>query len=432
MLNTKELQMILLLQRHDYSGRELAQKLRQSRRTIVRNIARINDLLHEHHLGNIDSVNGYHLEVFERSAFEQFLLQVEEQENQVLYLLLINQNISIFELREKLFLSRQNMNNMIEKLNHQYQPSITIVSKIGSGLSLKFKNISRVDVLANLLFNSKVVYREALNEFSEERLDNITDRVKRSVSGRIFDYLNIHQIKVQILSCVICAPLISFDKELSFEPSLVHLRLSKRQIEVITEFFRQKLTLLNQISILQIRTIVGSLEQTYGVNENSRPFVEEIFNHVCRCAMFPTFISPSVIEQIEDLKIRNPFAFDFAFDLTKQLMNKYSDIEIDSEYIALYVLRTFNEPNEKDVRILLFGNQRAIASINITIILEQIKNLDIQPVFSRQELEEFRRKNVYDLVVGNNIEQVQLDKSLKFDFVFDGIITQNDLNLLKK
>jgi len=45
MLNSRELRIILLLQEHDLSGEELATLLATSRRTVVRDVARINAVL---------------------------------------------------------------------------------------------------------------------------------------------------------------------------------------------------------------------------------------------------------------------------------------------------------------------------------------------------------------------------------------------------
>lgn len=60
MLNSRELRIILLLQEHDLSGEDLAALLETSRRTVVRDIARINGLLRSESIGSIESVKKYH------------------------------------------------------------------------------------------------------------------------------------------------------------------------------------------------------------------------------------------------------------------------------------------------------------------------------------------------------------------------------------
>lgn len=115
MLNSRELRIILLLQEHDLSGEDLATMLETSRRTVVRDIARINSLLREERIGSIESIKKYHLLVLNSANLNQLLAQSNHESNVVLLNLLVFPNITMGELTERTFMSRQNVMNCIEK-----------------------------------------------------------------------------------------------------------------------------------------------------------------------------------------------------------------------------------------------------------------------------------------------------------------------------
>lgn len=88
MLNSRELRIILLLQEHDLSGEDLAALLETSRRTVVRDIARINGLLRSESIGSIESVKKYHLLVLNRANLNRLLTQSNHESVLVLLNLL--------------------------------------------------------------------------------------------------------------------------------------------------------------------------------------------------------------------------------------------------------------------------------------------------------------------------------------------------------
>ena len=61
MLPLREVKILRLLSQQDFSGDELAKQLNASRRTIVRDIAAINDEIQTNRIGRITTQNKYHL-----------------------------------------------------------------------------------------------------------------------------------------------------------------------------------------------------------------------------------------------------------------------------------------------------------------------------------------------------------------------------------
>ena len=432
MLNSRELRIILLLQEHDLSGEELATLLATSRRTIVRDIAQINTLLADEKIGSVESIKKYHLLVLNTANFNQLLTRVNNESDLVLLHLLIHPNISMAELAEKTFLSRQNILNNIEKLNRRFQNVLKISSKPRIGISLKIRHISKIDVLAALILDNQQLVTKQLKQWQlDPEIETPARIIRRQLPEQLFEYLTAGQLHAQILACYLIAQQAVTVTNPALLNEFVQHEINDSVASVLTNFFEAKLKLLTDLTMAKVQTAIQVTKTRYTLDALDNNFTGEILNHLRRSSMFSTFVPESLLEQIRYLKIQNPFAFDFAFDLTRKLQSTFKSSQIEDEYIALYVLRAIETPAAHNVRTLMYATRQSVANINKMIITEQVPNLDIEMVFSREQLETRLAYIDFDLVIGNGLNPNDLRLPAQFDSTFNGIISQDELDQLK-
>ncbi|MCT3287341.1 putative frv operon regulatory protein [Lactiplantibacillus pentosus] len=431
MLNSRELRIILLLQEHDLSGEDLATMLETSRRTVVRDIARINSLLREERIGSIESIKKYHLLVLNSANLNQLLAQSNHESNVVLLNLLVFPNITMGELTERTFMSRQNVMNCIEKINRRYKKILTIALRPRVGITVTVNHISKIDIAAALILDDRQLIAEGFKTITQSKIINIIPTIKRYLPGNVFDYLTDSQLHAQIIACILVSNERAEANKSRLYNALLEVGMSHLQAMTLTIFFDTKSQLLDRITIRQVQLAVMATKSHYTLAMLNHLFVKEIFRHLCRSAMFPTIAPASLSEQISYLKVKNPFAFDFAFDLSKKLQQSFENVQIDDEYVALYVLHAIESPTARNVRTLMYATQQSVANINKMIITQQISNLDIEMVFSKEQLETQLNYVDYNLVIGNGVHPNDLQLPINFDSTFNGVISPDELDHLK-
>lgn len=431
MLNSRELRIILLLQEHDLSGEDLATMLETSRRTVVRDIARINSLLREERIGSIESIKKYHLLVLNSANLNQLLAQSNHESNVVLLNLLVFPNITMGELTERTFMSRQNVMNCIEKINRRYKKILTIALRPRVGITVTVNHISKIDIAAALILDDRQLIAEGFKTITQSKIINIIPTIKRYLPGNVFDYLTDSQLHAQIIACILVSNERAEANKSRLYNALLEVGMSHLQAMTLTTFFDTKSQLLDRITIRQVQLAVMATKSHYTLAMLNYLFVKEIFRHLCRSAMFPTIAPASLSEQISYLKVKNPFAFDFAFDLSKKLQQSFENVQIDDEYVALYVLHAIESPTARNVRTLMYATQQSVANINKMIITQQISNLDIEMVFSKEQLETQLNYVDYNLVIGNGVHPNDLQLPINFDSTFNGVISPDELDHLK-
>ncbi|MFD0896609.1 HTH domain-containing protein [Loigolactobacillus binensis] len=431
MLNIRAQHLIRLLQETDQTGNELATALDTSRRTVIRDINTINSVFSEHKIGQIASGKNYHLEITGEAAFQQLLNGFRREQDVVLFELLRRPTITLPELGELTYLSRAALLSMFDKLNQEFRGVLTITTKSGEGIVLTIYKTSRIDILAYLLREHKTFYAES--PYAQTLLiKSALPAVQSVVPQRLFDYLTQGQLIAQITACAIGT---QFAAE--FE-STVQLDLSMyRQIptplrQILENYYSVKVELLNTITVNEVREQVLALNNRQILAQHERAFITEIFSHLCRCAMFPTFADAALLKQITKLEINNPFVFDVAFALTEKLSQRFPSVDIEPQFIALYTLHTVDAPKKQNVSALLIFSQQAVGRINQMIITEQIPNIDIDEVSMADIGMEPLAIESSDLILVNGRGE-ELPASIpRIDMVFSGIIGDQEISKLKK
>jgi mannitol/fructose-specific phosphotransferase system IIA component (Ntr-type) len=431
MLTIRAQHLIRQLQAADASGSELAEALHTSRRTVIRDVAAINAVLTPAAIGAIITDNGYHLEVRNSVKFHELLDGFRSDEHTVLFELLRHDRLPLPALSEATYLSIAVLRELIRKLNVNYHNVLLIEIKSGEGVSLVIQKTSRIDLLAYLIREHR--------EFADMSpipqsllLESIVPAVQAAVPQRLFDYLTQGQLVAQVTACAIG---VKFVAEL---PVAGHLNFSENRkiplsLQAILErFYGVKIALLNELTVSAVRKQVQSLRNRRILAQHERPFINEIFNHLCRCAMFPTFVDLALATQIEQLELKDPFVFDLAFELTGKLSRCFPKIDIEPQFIALYTLQTVEAPKEKNVSALLIFTQQAVGRINQMMIEEQVPNVEVEALNSADLSREAVTFSDYDLILVNGRVPEVRRLAPQADLYFSGLISSRDLVRLKR
>lgn len=377
MLNVRQIQILILLWNDDYTGTELAEKVTSSRRTIIRDINEINQYLTERSIAQIKSSSKYHMIIKNYREFQSLIEQFEIDDQTFLFKLLILKNKSIDNLMVETYLSKKEVINTVDRLNGRYHDFISISTKIGKGYQIQFQKITKVDLLAYLIFNNPKLLQNLPN-LNMVVINGLIEKDKKYIPPEINKYLITKQITAQLIALNIC------------------------QTEDIKEFYSEKIQTLNKLNTTSIKNILNKITSKYGLRIDETTLVTDISEHLCRNNLFPTFISASLTKQIKDIKIKNPFAFDLACDFRKLAEQEIDGISINDEYIGLYVVRAMDIFSEdKNIKILMYTYQRSIANINENILLENINNINLKSVYSKDEFDKLLETESYDISIMN-------------------------------
>lgn len=392
MLNARQVQILLLLWNKDCSGDYLSKEVGSSRRTIVRDVGVLNKELAIGDTAVINSEGKYNLSIHNYSNFQSLIMQFENQDRNILYYLLVNDSMSIDELMEKTLLSKLDVVNGIERINQRDRNILHISSKIGLGYQIELTFGSREDLLSYLI--------SVLPE--NEKLSVDKDSFPNSLRSFITDNQLLSQLKA--------------------------LKLISQQS--LKKFYDHKRELIRLVNYSNIENDIEIISNNFSIELSKQQLAEKITLHLKRYNLFPTFISSLLFKQMSDLKQREPFAFEMASELKKEIIRDNPSILVNSDFLALYIIDSMEKRvNVRSVRILMYTSQRSIAYINENVISEAISNIELTSIFN---LDDFIRKidtNNYDIVITNGFNG-KLD--FNPDIVINGLIDDNTIFHLKK
>lgn len=392
MLNARQIQILLLLWNQDYSGDYLAKKVNSSRRTIIRDINDLNQVLSANNTATINSSGKYSLIIKNYSQFQSLINQLENQDREIIYYILVNNSQSLDELMDKTFLSKNDVLNSIERSNQRYQDILEIKSKLGIGYFIKLKFGTAIDLLAYLISVSP-------------------NNIKKSVNKKFFpdtlnSYITDHQLVAQLSALETIDP------------------------NNIKEFYQKKSILINEISFSSVQSCIERVSKHFSIKLSKQDLAGKITLHLRRYNLFPTFISNLLLKQMNDLNLKEPFAFEMAADLKDAIVIQYPNILINTDFLALYIIDCMeNKESIKNVNILMFTFQRSIAYINENIISDSIQNIKITSVFNLSEFHERVKTNSYDIVITDGFSD---DIRYNPDLIINGIINDTSIIRLKK
>ena len=422
MLSNRQRQVIKYLQNDSYTGKELAGFLQVSQRTVIRDIARINDFLSIAAVGYIESDPNYHLVIQDRQGLQSILSSVLTDENRVLVTLVTTANLTLDTLADTTWLSPAAVRRIIEALNLRYQGVLFIDLVVGQGIVVEFNNILPVDFLAGLASqNLAVAYELEKMSLHTNPILGLMDAEIVEYEDKVCKWITHRQANLQEMSAVACAPLCYRSKSNQLQASKASLM----------DVFAQKILLMNRITSYH-DDIIFNMRKL--MKNNSVPISDELLEamyvHAVRCSLFPTYMTYELSSQMAELRLKHPFEFDFATDLTHYLYSLDKAFKVESDFLALYVIAALQQITDKGYSVLVLGGKKSITHLNRLMLEQALETAQIELVYDVEEAKELLSKNEYSLKIcfsRSGLQQIE-----DWDLYCSGMLGANDIKKIER
>ncbi|KRN27922.1 transcription regulator [Lactobacillus selangorensis] len=416
MFNDRQIKLIKLLQNRDLSGDELANVLETSRRTVIRDISVINSWLLNNNLGTITHFKGYHLHVPSPEKLNQQLDNVHFERQQILFVLLTKPFVTLDDMVEQTFLPKKEIQRIIGYLREEAPEELKIKSKTGKGYYIQAELEVKLDFIADLILNIPELIQEKASQLDYKKIYDYL-LTQNPINSFVLNNENWHQFTVQV------------DTTSYYLQSYQQIDSSDAEIlSVISSWFNDKIKNLAKLNIATIQELVANVNQNYHFEFRDDSLYQKILNHLNRSIAFPIYQLNELNEQMDLLKIRNPFLFDFGRELEIKFSDYLSSVYIDGDLLALYLIYAVQNKDDSFVKILLYAERPSFGNINKLIISEKAVNVDVTLVTTKREEKNFRRDGQFSLYLYNG-DSVGKTRDY-YDLKFTGIIDQKLISQL--
>ncbi|MDG3061253.1 HTH domain-containing protein [Lacticaseibacillus casei] len=419
MLPLREVKILRLLSQQDFSGDELAKQLKASRRTIVRDIAAINDEIQKNRIGSITAQNKYHLTTLNPGKLTTLLNTSRDEANEILLRLCMQKTIAMGDLTSDMFLSRAQVTDYLTDLNSDYQDLLHISTRPGTGVTINMKRLTRIDLAADCLFE----FPQLLAKVAPG-IEN-TQRINTYLAQNACPYMTWvidSQWRAQVISAFICrSSAKTYDSETAVTAGVNQFVQSREKL--LAGLIAKHTSLMKSFS---------NMADKFQLEAIGQKTLESLFTHFGRECAFPRPLSTLSNYDITRLAAQNPVAFDFAQAVTDELLKADKQIWMDANFLALYIVQAINQREVKPVKILFLAPRMSLAQINATIIQQKLHNIVLDTVHSLTEAESAYAKGHFDLAIANVRNDVIEQSSIKFALTFSAVASEDDMTTLEQ
>lgn len=423
-LEGREKKIIVILQKGPSTSRDMSRELGVSRRTVLRDIKRINNILISSAAGRIIARQSYYLHIDSESILESLMQSSYDAPTEVLISLLTTPSCTLDNISERTLLSKSAVRHAIADINNAYTGILKITSYIGKGYKPVFFKLSAADMLGGLCWQNKDIKDriEALVKNQTEAFGLMRNRIedyRKKVSPWVSDV----QVHIQIYAAAATANLLFGE---SANTLLCYKALEK--------FIAHKIDLLDwlQDNRSSIMNASESLMSRHGAHMLNEHINDLIFDHIARISLFPTRISEEFIAQIDELRCLYPFEFDFATMYCQTLEHMRSDLSLEPELLALYVLGTFSSIQPLTTRILLLCGRKSFEQVNRTLLDETLGYTDIVAVQSVSQAIQKASCEKFDLFIRDELVRDPNIDEIPWNLSYAGIMQKHDLREISR
>ena len=419
MLPLREVKILRLLSQQDFSGDELAKQLKASRRTIVRDIAAINDEIQKNRIGSITAQNKYHLTTLNPGKLTTLLNTSRDEANEILLRLCMQKTIAMGDLTSDMFLSRAQVTDYLTDLNSDYQDLLHISTRPGTGVTINMKRLTRIDLAADCLFEFPQLLAKVTTGIEN------TQRINTYLAQNVCPYTTWvidSQWRAQVISAFICRTSAkAYDSETAVTAGVNQFVQSREKL--LAGLIAKHTSLMKSFS---------DMADKFQLEAIGQKTLESLFTHFGRECAFPRPLSTLSNYDITRLAAQNPVAFDFAQAVTDELLKSNRQIWMDANFLALYIVQAINQREVKPVKILFLAPRMSLAQINATIIQQKLHNIVLDTVHSLTEAEAAYAKDHFDLAIANVRNDVIEQSSIKFALTFSAVASEDDMITLEQ
>lgn len=423
-LTKREQRLIALLRGRPRTGAELADELEVSRRTITREVAAVNAKLVGAGAGRIAADPTYRLEVSSADALRALVEDGLSDELAVLLSVLTSCDASLTSVAQETFLSRRALAAAVASINREYAGVLRLEPRAGRGIEVELSAAGEADFLASLASENPSL-SQRLEEMcgwqaASRALGDDCERYVEEMSP----YVSSRQAHLQTIAAMSVSPHVRGEAGLG-----AHARAAAAR-----EFYRGKRELLFELVTRRAQIVdeIGELLRTYGIRSTRSDLCALIFDHVVRCALFPTLMSGEMKSQMRDMRLRHPFEFDFGDDLSSRLHDRDQRLLIEPDFLALYVLASMEERRTEQVSILVLCHRRSMSTINQRFIEQNVTNADVFVVCDESAAAVALSARDWDLLVRDEDGPTRSGADVRWDMTFRGVLSSDELRLIRR
>ncbi|EOH96209.1 PTS sugar transporter subunit IIA [Enterococcus pallens] len=429
MLNERQYIIIELLTKAPSPIRadEIAKIVVKSKRTIMRDLSSIKLFLETNNVGELivrPEQQGYTITITDYDRYEELMMKNINDEQIILYQLIMNEFVTIEYLADLLFVSRITASEKMGVIKEMYSSVLTI------GVSHKGHHLAESDVtkcflLSNLVGTNLKYYLE-LAQVTPEKYELLLSQLKHS--KRINDYFpNVmdSQLANLFIACMLF-PNSAAEENEDFEHlyeacGLNYTPQTIRSLSMLSDYCVE--TNLN-LTIDQIQRVLQVIEQENNITFSNSDLPKQLYHHLKRILCYPTFLKNKEIHNISNIKALYPFAFDLGIVFINYMKKFYEYRITNGDLVGLYFTVGMEEMMKKNHQILIYSLVNSIANINRQLIESTISNCQVEIVDSLQEV------NLKDYSLIINSSGTTIDVQLPV-FNTEYILSENDLADLK-
>ncbi|CAH0415893.1 HTH domain-containing protein [Periweissella fabaria] len=427
MLAVREIKLLNLLRDSDYSGESLAKELNVSRRTIIRTIARLNEQLTSLAIGKIITTPNYNLVVDDNNQLMALLEQGRDEQNLIILLLAMHGSLPLAEIMDTLFLSRNTVLEYVEQINQEYQTLFVITAQPRIGLELQPQRLTLTDLVANFIYE----YPHLLAKLPPVSSQAEIELLGTTIINPYTKWITPEQWQKQLLAVLLTKQ--PYQTGPTY-PMPHELPLTSHQAQQLAYFIGQRITNLQLILQAKADIINSTMQLAVAFQLVDLPSTtyEAIFDHLCREVAFPRpTITLSPLE-IREIKGQNPIAFEFANTLIADLMVQFPMQWWDAQFLALYIVQAIAQHANVPIKILFLSQRPSLTRINTSILEQQLPQIELKIAYSLADFKNLLVKETFDLKVLNAQRTLSVETRTIFDYTFQTIITEHDLQMLSK
>ncbi len=174
-------------------------------------------------------------------------------------------------------------------------------------------------------------------------------------------------------------------------------------VRAVTVFQQRKKHLLYRLVTCRAAILarIGEVLASHGVKSTREDLGSLIFDHVLRCALFPTLMSVEIQKQMRGIRMEHPFEFDFGADLSECLRAFDERLFVEPDFLSLYVLASLEHFTRSPVSLLLVCGRPSVATINKSLIERGTDGVEIELVDGERCPACAPKDGSFDLVMGD-------------------------------
>lgn len=424
MISKRQRQLLRALDDGPRSGAELAEILGVSRRTVVREVASVSAWLESVGVGTISSDPNYHLVVTSEDAIASILSRDLTDEVRVLMCVLSRPGISTVQISEETYLSIRSVRAAMGEINVWLRGVVALEARVGYGIDVDFSGMGPADLLAALAIDNAGIAAELEHSCGWDSLMRLIGERGEEYRLLMEPYLSQRQLRMQTLAAVWCSAWLVPDAPGGADAGA----------RAVTEFQQRKKDLLYRLVTRRAAILarIGEVLASHGIKSTREDLGNLIFDHVLRCALFPTLMSADIQKQMRGIRMEHPFEFDFGADLSECLRAFDERLFVEPDFLSLYVLASLEHFTRRPVSLLLVCGRPSVATINKSLIERGVDGVEVELVDSEPLARRALEDGSFDLVVGDAAVARNFKAAREWDLSFSGVLSAYEVDRIRQ